>query len=157
MSLTANVKLLRPRQWVKNIFVFALTWSIGASLLGENRAKFDLYMKKLCMEAVPDGLIYDHVFSPETKRWEKWTDRVPAYEEPSPFAFYKIIVPTKDSVLYMHLLEQQAPRRPILFVGESGTSKTVCVSAYLAQLDSETNSTLTMGFSSRTTSTPGRP
>ena len=137
---------------IENIFCFACTWSIGATLVGPSRAKFDVYLKKITQESLPESQVYDNVYDPDTKRWVNWSDRVPTYTEPSPFAFYKIIVPTKDSMLYTHLLEKLAAAKPMLLVGESGTAKTLNVQDYLASLDTEKNSTLTMGFSSRTTS-----
>lgn len=66
--------------------------------------------------------------------------------------FYNVFVPTTDSVLYTHLLENLAPRKPLLFVGESGTAKTVTIQNYLLSLSPETSAKLNMNFSSRTTS-----
>jgi dynein heavy chain len=63
-----------------------------------------------------------------------------------------VFVPTTDSVLYTHLLENLAPRKPLLFVGESGTAKTVTIQNYLSSLSPETSAKLNMNFSSRTTS-----
>eukprot|EP00644_Phytophthora_capsici_P007267 jgi/Phyca11/16825/fgenesh1_pg.PHYCAscaffold_22_\ len=42
--------------------------------------------------------------------------------------------------------------KPILFVGESGTAKTVTIQSYLKDLDQQTCSTLNINFSSRTSS-----
>lgn len=52
------------------------------------------------------------------------------------------MVPTADSVCHTHLLEALAPRKPVLFVGESGTAKTVTVERYMAQLSPEAFSRL---------------
>jgi dynein heavy chain len=70
----------------------------------------------------------------------------------TPPRFYNVFVPTTDSVLYTHLLENLAPRKPLLFVGESGTAKTVTIQNYLGSLSSESSTKLNMNFSSRTTS-----
>lgn len=66
--------------------------------------------------------------------------------------FYNVFVPTTDSVLYTHLLESLAPRKPLLFVGESGTAKTMTIQNYLGSLSPDSNMKLNMNFSSRTTS-----
>ena len=56
------------------------------------------------MEAVPDGLIYDFHFSTEHTSGTSGPTACLRTRSPSPFEFYKIMVPTKDSVLYMHIL-----------------------------------------------------
>jgi dynein heavy chain len=63
-----------------------------------------------------------------------------------------VFVPTTDSVLYTFILEKLAPRKPLLFVGESGTAKTMTIQNYLGSLPSEANMKLNINFSSRTTS-----
>eukprot|EP01032_Pedospumella_encystans_P025560 gene25560-28882_t len=85
-------------------------------------------------------------------KWEKWQIHVKPYEEPSPFKFYEVMVPTTDSVLYSHMLKMLAPQRPILFVGESGTAKTTIIQKYLSELPNTAFSRLNINFSSRTTS-----
>jgi dynein heavy chain, axonemal len=43
-------------------------------------------------------------------------------------------------------------KRPVLLVGETGTSKTATVNSFLSDLNRETNILLNINFSSRTTS-----
>ncbi|KAH8092698.1 dynein light chain binding protein [Aureococcus anophagefferens] len=74
---------------------------------------FNAFVKKIATCGLPDGLIADNVFDPESKRWEKWSAR-------------------RD-----HLLQEMAPRKPILFVGASGTAKTTIINDYLGSLDDE--------------------
>lgn len=133
------------------IYVYCVVWSLGAALSGEARDKFDSYVKRICREPLPDGLLYDYFYNLDTHKWEKWQTLVPTYQEPSPFKFYEVMVPTTDSVLYSHLLEKLAPLRPILFVGESGTAKTTIIQKYLSTLPSTGYGKLTVNFSSRTT------
>jgi dynein heavy chain len=72
--------------------------------------------------------------------------------EPSPFHFYQVIVPTTQSVLYTDMLEKMAPLKPILFVGESGTAKTLTIDTYTTGLPTDNYSRLTINMSSRTSS-----
>jgi P-loop containing dynein motor region len=65
-------------------------------------------------------------------RWEAWT--APAYVQPQPFKFHEVMVPTTDSVTHTYLLDNLAPRKPVLFVGDSGTAKTITVERYMAGL-----------------------
>jgi len=139
------------------VFLFAATWSLGASLTTANRGRFDTFLKKLGQSGgggdfPRDGTLYDNVFDVERQEWENWKDRVPDYVQPSPFRFFDIMVPTVDSVLYTFLLKKLASHRPILFVGESGTAKTLTIQNYMSSLDRERNILLTLKLSSRTTS-----
>ena len=43
-------------------------------------------------------------------------------------------------------------KRPVLFVGDTGTSKTATVSSFLGELDKDAHLLLNINFSSRTTS-----
>lgn len=136
---------------IEGLFIFCLVWSLGAGLVGNGRAKFDQFIKRLSREALPDGLLYDYFYDVPSHRWEKWQTQVPAYAEPSPFRFYDVMVPTTDSVLYSYLLQNVASLRPVLFVGESGTAKTTIIKNYLSSLSAMTTSRLNVNFSSRTT------
>ena len=52
----------------------------------------------------------------------------------------------------LFLLFQAKIKRPVLFVGESGTSKTATTQAWLKTLDTDSHLLLNINFSSRTTS-----
>lgn len=135
---------------VEAVYIYCLMWSLGAQLVGDSRNKFDAFVKRLAREALPDGLLYDHFYDVENHKWAKWQTMVKPYEEPSPFRFYEVMVPTTDSVLYTHLLKHMAPLRPMLFVGESGTAKTTIIQKYLDDLPSSGYARLNVNFSSRT-------
>ena len=136
---------------IEMTYIFCIVWSMGAALIAEHRPKYDAFVKKLAKEALPDGPLYDFFYDVEKHKWEKWQSLVPAYTEPSPFQFYEVMVPTTDSVLYTHLLTKLAPKRPILFVGESGTAKTTIIQKYLSNMPTSAVTRLNINFSSRTT------
>lgn len=142
---------MEDSQDIEGVYIFCLVWSMGASLINESRDRFDQFIKKLSGESVPADSLYSHFYNVGTHKWEKWQTRVPAYQQPDPFLFYQIMVPTTDSVLYTHLLETLAPRKPLLLVGESGTAKTLTIQTYMSKLEADTTSRLVINFSSRTT------
>jgi dynein heavy chain len=145
---------------VESVFVFCLVWSIGGALVEESRERFDAFVKAISNRPVvasaskthlPEGLLYDYAFPQEDARWVRWT--AAEYVPPVPFEFSRILVPTADTQRYRYLLDQMVRiRKPVMFVGESGTAKTVTLANYLNELDESKNATLTMNFSSRTTS-----
>jgi len=153
---------MRDPEIIESIFVLCLAWSIGGALTQESRIRFDKFVKQLSgrpsvpnagKNHLPEELIYDHYFSlVGIPRWTRW--HAPHYIPPSPFAFSQIVVPTVDTVRYTWftkklMLEHQVP---LLFVGQSGTAKTVTVRNYVASLDPSKFVSLTVNMSSRTSS-----
>ncbi|GMH67856.1 hypothetical protein TrLO_g3024 [Triparma laevis f. longispina] len=136
----------------ENVFLYCLLWGVGGQLISDSRIKFDAFVKKLTNESVPDKLMYDHFYDAEKHRWLSWETQVVKYEEPSPFQFYKIMVPTTQSVLYTHMLEKLAPLKPILYIGESGTAKTLTIENYTSGLNPDKFARLAINMSSRTSS-----
>lgn len=134
-------------------FIFALTWSIGAAVVGKDRPRFNAFLQAVAEITTSKGIIYDSFFDAESRRWVEWSTVVPDYAPPAPFEFARVLVPTTDYVLYSSLLSRLAAvEKPVLFVGESGTAKTVTVQNFLAGLNPEKNSVLNVNFSSRTSS-----
>ncbi|KAJ3055760.1 Dynein heavy chain 10, axonemal [Rhizophlyctis rosea] len=152
---------------VEGIFIQSLVWSVGSSLIEEDRNKFSDAVKKLSelpqvhsaativLGQLPgnEKSLYDYHFDPTELQWVPWNNYVPAYEHKRNMPFYEILVPTMDTVRHTWLLQKLMHiKRPVLFVGEVGTSKTVTVQNYVRQLPTDRNLVLNINFSSRTTS-----
>jgi len=100
------------------------------------------------------GQLYDAFYDAHSRKWIEWSAIVPEYTPPAPFEFSRILVPTTDSVLYTWMLSRLVgTEKPVLFVGESGTAKTVTIQNFLSkELQPEKFNVLNINFSSRTTS-----
>ncbi|XP_077995609.1 dynein axonemal heavy chain 10-like isoform X2 [Glandiceps talaboti] len=150
-------------------FLQALYWSVGAGLLEDGRIKFDGFVKYLAsMSAKQDDekdlagpgeipsnqpTLYEYYFDPEVSKWKQWVSLVPKYTHDAEKKFNEILVPTVDTVRNTWLLEQQMRiRRPVLFVGDTGTSKTATILDFLRKMDQESHLILNINFSSRTSS-----
>ncbi|MEE6504167.1 hypothetical protein FKM82_005082, partial [Ascaphus truei] len=149
-------------------FIEALYCSLGGTLLEAGRVRFDEYIKRLASMStasdeqvlagpgeLPGQLptIYDFHFDGETKKWVPWSKLVPKYIHNPAEKFIDILVPTVDTTRTSWLLEQMVKiKRPVVLVGESGTSKTATTMNRLKTLNSDTTMLLTINFSSRTTS-----
>ncbi|XP_066546047.1 dynein axonemal heavy chain 10 [Amia ocellicauda] len=149
-------------------FLEALYCSLGGTLLDTEKNKFDEYIKRLAsMSMVHDGktlagpgelpgnlpTLYDFHFDGEQKKWVPWSTLVPKYIHSSEVKFIDILVPTVDTTRTSWLLEQMVKiKRPVVLVGESGTSKTATTQNFLKNLDTDATMMLTINFSSRTTS-----
>ena len=145
---------------LESYFLTALYWSLGAALVEESRTKFDNYVKKLAsLTEVPGqgavagpgeipihcNTLYEYYFDPELSKWVPWVDKVPEYEHKSDLNFHEILVPTVDTVCNMWLLDVMVKvKRPVVLVGETGTSKTATTQNFLRQLDP--NSTVSLNL-----------
>ncbi|XP_013925275.1 PREDICTED: dynein heavy chain 10, axonemal-like, partial [Thamnophis sirtalis] len=149
-------------------FLEAIYCSLGASLLEAGRGKFDDFIKRISsMSTVNDEMIlakpgelpgqlptlYDFHFDGRTKRWVPWSSLVAQYHHSPAVRFIDILVPTVDTTRTTWLLEKMVKiKRPMVLVGESGTSKTATTQNLLRKLNPDTNVLLVINFSSRTTS-----
>ena len=102
----------------------------------------------------PEGkLVYDYVFEPSRMKWGVWLDRM----EPKAVAdadadYSSIIVPTTDTMRYTYLLDALARRHHhCLFVGPTGTGKTVYVKRHLQTgLPADKFTSMVVTFSAQT-------
>ncbi|XP_060895064.1 dynein axonemal heavy chain 10 [Labrus mixtus] len=149
-------------------FLEALYCSLGATLLESSRIKFDEFIKKLsCLTAVHDEkslagpgeipgylpTLYEFHFDGTQQKWVPWSSLVTKYIHNPQMKFADILVPTIDTTRASWILEQMVKiKRPVLLVGESGTSKTATILNFLKNLNADTTITLIINFSSRTTS-----
>ncbi|KAJ3321068.1 Dynein heavy chain 10, axonemal [Boothiomyces sp. JEL0866] len=160
-------KAITQENVMENIFIQSIVWSLGASILEDDRVKFSDAVKKLSeyplvntnmainLGQLPgsDKPLYDYFFDLEELKWVSWNQYVPSYEHNRQTPFHKILVPTMDTVRHTWLLEKLVRnKKPVLFVGEVGTSKTVTVANFLRSLPADRNIMLNINFSSRTSS-----
>jgi dynein heavy chain len=140
---------------IHGIFVFSTIWSIGATVNESGRVKFSIFLRTLLAGSqpgvtLPEGLtietpipepstVYDYLFDTELNggSWRLWLDTIPAEVEISPKArFSEIIVPTLDTARYTYLLRMLVENgRQVMFVGPTGTGKTLYITEYDFQYD----------------------
>jgi dynein heavy chain len=136
-------------------FLTSLYWSLGAALIDESRVKFDAYVKRVSnLSEVPgEGAVagpgeipvhyptlFEYYFDTEMTKWVPWADKVPDYEHKAGAKYHEILVPTVDTMRNTWLLELMVKiKRPVVFVGETGTSKTATIQNFLRQLDPNTS------------------
>ncbi|PNH08033.1 Dynein-1-alpha heavy chain, flagellar inner arm I1 complex [Tetrabaena socialis] len=155
-------------QILEALFIFCTVWSLGAALVQRaecpDRDRFDAFVKHIGSMGLVDGervaatqlparSLYEYCFDTGEGVWKSWRSYLQPYEPPVDGAFAKILVPTVDVVRSTWLLNiVVAAGKPCLFVGESGTAKSVTIANYLAHLDPSVNIMLNVNFSSRTSS-----
>jgi dynein heavy chain len=137
----------------ESIYIFCLTWSIGAHLDEKGRHEFDEFLKKLANKMLPKQSLYDSSFDLAVGRWSPWEDQIEEFKPPPGIEFNKIFVSTVDTTRYNWLVKQfLGCNQPVLFIGESGTAKSVMMQNTLESYSIETSAILNINFSSRTRS-----
>eukprot|EP00929_Paragymnodinium_shiwhaense_P077084 TRINITY_DN3967_c0_g3_i3.p1 TRINITY_DN3967_c0_g3~~TRINITY_DN3967_c0_g3_i3.p1 ORF type:complete len:4541 (+),score=1544.66 TRINITY_DN3967_c0_g3_i3:127-13749(+) len=138
----------------ENIYIFSLTWSLGSVLDDRGRAEFDEFIKKLANKVLPTKQsLYDSYFDIEIGRWTPWEEHIAEFAPPPGIDFNKIFVPTMDTTRYNWITKRFiAQNMPVLFVGESGTAKSVTMQNTLEEYPQEQSTILNINFSSRTSS-----
>jgi len=138
------------------LYIFCLIWSLGGALVSEDRKPFNDFFRQISGLILPSDPVYDNYFDFNTLKFNPWKPKVPAYVPPASKKFSQILVPTVDTLRYTWLLKQvmglQQPFQPCMFVGDSGTAKTVTIFSHFATLPMENYIILNVNFSSRTTS-----
>ncbi|XP_041853005.1 dynein heavy chain 10, axonemal [Melanotaenia boesemani] len=153
---------------LESYFLEALYCSLGATLVESDRIKFDKFIKKLsCLITIHDEKVlaapgeipgylptlYDFHFDGAQEKWVSWSSLVAKYIHHPEMKFADILVPTVDTTRANWIVEQMVKiKRPVLLVGESGTSKTATIHNFLKNINVDTKIPLVINFSSRTTS-----
>jgi dynein heavy chain len=115
-------------------FIFALVWSVGASVDHEGRLKFNAFLRSRMDSshaACPPpnvGLVYDYCYDLQKGAWRGWMETVPGYVPDLSLPFSQLIVPTMDSVRYRFVLDLLMRNgKHVLCIGPTGTGKTVSI------------------------------
>lgn len=136
-----------------NLYIFSVLWSLGGCLVEESRPKFEEFLRGLSDRLIPPLPLFDQYYDRDIKQWNSWEVRVRArgFELPVDRKFSKILVPTVDTERYTWLLtEVMKQESPCMFVGESGTAKSITILNFLNDLDNSAFQSLNINFSSRT-------
>ncbi|XP_045081518.1 dynein axonemal heavy chain 2 isoform X2 [Coregonus clupeaformis] len=135
-------------------FIFSLIWSICASVDEGGRKKIDNFLREMEGTFPNKDTIYEYYVDTKNKTWASFEDKLPKgwrYAANAPF--YKIMVPTVDTVRYNFLVQALVMGQyPVLMTGPVGTGKTSVAQSVLQGLDSSKWAVLTVNMSSQTTS-----
>ncbi|XP_078610604.1 dynein axonemal heavy chain 3-like isoform X1 [Branchiostoma floridae x Branchiostoma japonicum] len=159
--------------WMQNLFLFCLIWSIGGTITGEGRKKFDVYFRNVIAGTDPDhpkpksfklsksnlfperGTVYDYYFKKQSSgSWSGWMDYVDQSKTgiPNDAKVTELIISTEETARQTYFLDTILPHGvPLLFVGPTGTGKSAITNNYLVKLPKERYLPNVINFSARTT------
>ncbi|XP_021037000.1 dynein heavy chain 12, axonemal [Mus caroli] len=159
------------RVWTMASFIFSLIWSIGASCDTDGRLAFDGFLRSAVSGRNEDapmpvsiskwecpfdekGLVYDYMYELRNRgRWIHWNELIKSSDlEDKRAKIQDIIVPTMDTIRYTFLMDLSiTSAKPLLFVGPTGTGKSVYVKDKLMNhLEKEKYFPFYVNFSART-------
>ncbi|KAG9346625.1 hypothetical protein JZ751_006936 [Albula glossodonta] len=132
-------------------FIFSLIWSVCASVDEKGRKVMDNVLREMEGTFPNKDTIYEYHVDPKNKSWAPFEDMLcKGWRYPCNAPFYKIMVPTVDTVRYNFLVKALVCRQyPVLLVGPVGTGKTSVAQNVLQGLDSSKWAMLTINMSSQ--------
>nr|XP_015196051.1 PREDICTED: dynein heavy chain 2, axonemal isoform X1 [Lepisosteus oculatus]XP_015196052.1 PREDICTED: dynein heavy chain 2, axonemal isoform X1 [Lepisosteus oculatus]XP_015196053.1 PREDICTED: dynein heavy chain 2, axonemal isoform X1 [Lepisosteus oculatus] len=135
-------------------FTFSLIWSICASVDEEGRKKIDNFLRETEGTFPSKDTIYEYYVDPKNKTWALFEEKLPkGWRYPPGSPFYKIMVPTVDTVRYNFLVRALVSSQcPVLLVGPVGTGKTSIAQTVLQGLDTSKWGVLIVNMSAQTSS-----
>ena len=158
--------------WLQGLFLFSLVWSVGGTLSGDSRKKFDHYFRHLIsgtddhhpkpksVKLTKNNIfperetVYDYCFEKKGGgNWIHWLDtmdksssQIPANAKAS-----ELIIPTNDTARQVFFLNTYLNHElPLLFVGPTGTGKSAITNNHLIQLPKDKYLPNCVNFSART-------
>ncbi|CAG0883772.1 unnamed protein product [Cyprideis torosa] len=159
--------------WVQHIFLFAVIWSIGATITGDSRRRFDEYFRQFVLgydvshpkpktfklqrnHLFPEaGTVYDYAFERrDNGHWVPWLDKSErkASQIPPNAKVSELLIPTNETSRQEFFLRLLVGRNEtLMFIGATGTGKSIILNSYLMGLPKEKFLPNTINFSARTT------
>lgn len=144
---------------LQRLYIFALTWGMGAFLSTGDRVKYDAFIKSkfpsldFPQDPKQKGATIFDFFVTQQGQWKNWTSLVSNYTYPevSTPDYLSILVPIVDNVRIDYLINTIASQeKAVLLIGEQGTAKTVMVKNFMKKMNVDSYMVRSFNFSSAT-------
>lgn len=138
---------------LENWFIFCLVWGVGGPLDSAGRKALDATVREMDSRFPSALTVFDYVVDGASRSWVTWESRLGgAFRPPPGVPFFKVLVPTADTVRYRFLAAALVRRsHHVLMTGAVGVGKTMIAQALLDDLP-EDRSSMTINFSAQTSS-----
>ncbi|VDM31109.1 unnamed protein product [Hydatigera taeniaeformis] len=139
---------------IEMLFQFCTIWSVCCVVDEDGRKKIDSYIREMDGSFPSKDSIFEFFLDAKSRAWIHWEEKLRGgwkYDPEQPF--YKILVPTVDTIRYNYLVNTLVSgRSPVLITGPVGTGKTSIAQDVLFNLDKESWTYLTINMSAQTSS-----
>jgi len=106
---------------------------------------------KLNVHLPADGLVFDFLFDTDKMQWKHWLDTTKVEPPSEKTPFNSLVITTVDTVRYSFIFDTLTTAgKSCLFVGPTGTGKTVYVQSRLNQMDRAKYMNVQTAFSAQT-------
>uniref|UniRef100_A0A8D3CSS9 AAA+ ATPase domain-containing protein n=1 Tax=Scophthalmus maximus TaxID=52904 RepID=A0A8D3CSS9_SCOMX len=137
--------------WLQGLFLFAVVWTLGGTITGGSRKKFDVFYRNLIMGADEEHprpqsftLKKNNIFPERGHKIYTIIKFKVIYEE-------NLLIPTMETARQRFFLHTYLSHEiPMLFVGPTGTGKSVINNSFLVELPKEQYTPNCLNFSART-------
>eukprot|EP00854_Cymbomonas_tetramitiformis_P005380 gene5380-6528_t len=138
---------------IEMYFLFGLIWSIGATVDEAGRKKFDMFLREMDGRFPSNETVFEYWVCPKRKTWAPWEEKLNANFKVSPDTpFFKIMVPTVDTVRTKFVLQQRIKIfQHCMVTGGVGVGKTLVAMEVLSQLP-ESKSFMVINMSAQSSS-----
>ncbi|XP_018046945.1 PREDICTED: dynein heavy chain 3, axonemal [Atta colombica] len=156
--------------WLQCVLLFSIVWGICSTLMNDSRKIFDIYLRKLLLGTIeeypkpktfkltkqqifPDrGTVYDWIYDKRNNGcWISWMDTMQQAPLPATAKASELIIQTRETSIQLFFIKQFMNRSiPLLFVGPTGTGKSVIILNYLVSLPREKFLENIINFSAQT-------
>ncbi|KAL0129633.1 hypothetical protein PUN28_001711 [Cardiocondyla obscurior] len=153
-----GVELGEDRNAFSNIckmwFFFCMIWSLCASVNEDGRQKIDKFIREIESFFPLRDTVYEYYVDGRLRTFVLWEEKLsPTWKFQANLPFYKIIVPTVDTIRYDYIVSSLLSNGfPVLVVGPVGTGKTSTLHSVLELLDDTKYAVLLVNMSAQTTS-----
>lgn len=154
-----KAKIEFRRKYVMYAFAFALTWSLGASVVEPKYMDMiDTIIRRIFQNITyPNAENVHNVYldvNADNIIFKSWKEKTPDFVYEKDMAYFDIIVPTPETVRYSQVISWVLDRnRPIFVTGKTGVGKSVVVQNLLTSLkEPKRIDTFPMAFSAQTNS-----
>ena len=113
---------------------------LGSRPAGMLQQKINYNISSILSGEIPSAqpTLFEYFFDSKKLVWVPWVDVIPKYLHDPEKKFSEILVPTVDTVRTTWLLELMVSiKRPVVLVGETGTSKSATTANFLRGLDKD--------------------
>ncbi|RVE54736.1 hypothetical protein evm_000503 [Chilo suppressalis] len=134
-------------------FLFAMIWSICATLEEEPRRRLDNWVREHEGVFPLKDTVYDYYVDERLRQFRPWEDKLPDNWKYNPnLGFHNILVPTVEFIrVQLVALDMLKAGYGVLVGGPTGTGKTFLIQGTLSNLDPTKYSTQVINMSAQTT------